>query len=476
MARPVSNKWLWFIWGAFSLSILCAGAAVMAFGGPRHLFLIGKTTSAHHQMELACDTCHTEWFGGRESLEAACLTCHADELTAKDDSHPMKKFRDPRNAERLEVLDATKCLTCHVEHNDEVTGEMAVTIPADFCSACHQDIAEERPSHVGYGFETCASAGCHNYHDNRALYEDFLEKHVGEAWLNKQRRMSFADPDVLSLYATSGVGSDTTPASTPDAPVNIALDAHIAQDWLMSAHAEAGVNCSGCHQPEGANPASASSWIEKPEMAQCATCHANVAERFVEGKHGMRLAQGLLSEHDGLWGLFKQRALPPMSPSEARLPMKAEAAHKELTCNTCHASHAYDVNTASVTSCASCHNDEHTQAYFQSPHHELWLKEMRGEAPVGSGVACATCHMPKLETRTAEGIKRWIADHNQSANLRPNEIMGREVCASCHGMEFWIDSLADPTLISKNFKGRPSVHVESLDWVEKRMRERGEAP
>jgi hypothetical protein len=27
-------------------------------------------------------------------------------------------------------------------------------------------------------FNTCNSAGCHKFHDNRALYEDFLAKHL----------------------------------------------------------------------------------------------------------------------------------------------------------------------------------------------------------------------------------------------------------------------------------------------------------
>ena len=40
----------------------------------------------------------------------------------------------------------------------------------DFCVACHsegdQDVRWDRPSHADLAFDTCASAGCHNYHDN----------------------------------------------------------------------------------------------------------------------------------------------------------------------------------------------------------------------------------------------------------------------------------------------------------------------
>jgi len=473
---------LWILWAVLSLVALAAAAAVMAYGGPRHLFLIGKTTDAHHQMELACDSCHTSWFGGREAIEEACLNCHTDDLAAMDDSHPAKKFRDPRNAERLELLDATKCLSCHVEHNEDVTQQMSVTLPEDYCSACHQEIAEERPSHEGYGFETCGNAGCHNFHDNRALYEDFLEKHVAEDWLKRYPRMRFADPAITKQLLTNGTVATTSPVSAqgeriiPDAPAGINPDAHVMEEWVQSAHGVAEVNCSGCHQPKGATASSIDSWIEKPGIAQCATCHQNEADRFVKGKHGMRLADDMVVEHDGLWGLFKKELLSPMRPELARLPMKQEAAHIDLTCTTCHSAHAFDIKKAKVEACATCHNDEHTQAYFQSQHYELWKQESNGTAPEGSGVACATCHMPKLETKTSQGIKRWIADHNQSANLHPNEVMGREVCMDCHGMSFTIDALADRDLISKNFKGRPSVHVESLDWVETRMRERGDRP
>ena len=53
---------------------------------------------------------------------------------------------------------------------------MGVTLPKDYCFICHHDVADDRPSHKGLAFTTCASAGCHRFHDNRALYQDFLVK------------------------------------------------------------------------------------------------------------------------------------------------------------------------------------------------------------------------------------------------------------------------------------------------------------
>ena len=57
---------------------------------------------------------------------------------------------------------------------------MGVTVPQDYCFHCHEDIAVDRPSHQGLAFNSCAIAGCHNYHDNSALYEKFLYKHLDE--------------------------------------------------------------------------------------------------------------------------------------------------------------------------------------------------------------------------------------------------------------------------------------------------------
>ena len=39
-----------------------------------------------------------------------------------------------------------------------------------------------------------------------------------------------------------------------------------------------------------------------------------------------------------------------------------------------------------------------------------------------SGVSCATCHLPRIEGD--QGV--WV-NHDQNANLRPNETMAREV-------------------------------------------------
>ena len=148
------------------------------YSDDKSIFLPGNMTDGHYQIELACSSCHTDAFGGGEVLQDACINCHGEELKIADDSHPKSKFTDPRNADRVAELDARACVTCHSEHNQEITHAMGVTLPDDFCVRCHLDISDDRPSHAGMEFNTCANAGCHNFHDNRGLYEDFLAKHL----------------------------------------------------------------------------------------------------------------------------------------------------------------------------------------------------------------------------------------------------------------------------------------------------------
>ena len=150
--------------------------------------------------------------------------------------------------------------------------------------------------------------------------------------------------------------------------------------------------------------------------------------------------------------------------------MQASAAHRELTCSSCHSAHRYDTKTAAVEACLECHDDGHSRAYMQSSHFELWQAELAGTGPAGSGVSCASCHMPR-----GNGGK-FFANHNQSFSLRPSEKMLRAVCLNCHGMQFSLDALADPYLKDTCYSGRPDKSVRSLemarDWFATKQRQR----
>jgi len=460
------RKALWIAWGVMSVAIggyLGAGlvaesAAGSAWLGPaRSLLLPGTTSHGHYQIELACESCHARPFGGKDGLQEACVRCHGAALKEADDKHPLAKFTDPRNADRLEKLDATLCVTCHVEHRPQITTAMGVTMPRDYCFHCHAEIAKDRPSHEGLAFDTCSSSGCHRYHDNRALYEDFLAKRLDQPQVLPEARLPGRDfRDVAAQVP--GYPSQRYPVRPlrepdADAPPALRSKAGATREWLETAHASAGVNCSGCHRVERND---APAWVERPDHGVCKGCHELETKGFLGGRHGMRLAE----------------KLSPMTPARARLPMKPEAHDTAVDCTTCHAAHRFDTRRAAVEACLGCHRDQHSVAYEGSPHHRLWQAELAGAAPPGSGVSCASCHLPRVEHRMVDaGLKRVLVQHNQNDTLRPNDKMVRPVCLACHGLGFAFDSLADRALVERNFAGPPRAHVKSLEMVMERLRQ-----
>ena len=478
--------YLWLFWIVATLATGSVLAGVTFLGGDRSAMLIGKTTDAHHQFEVSCDSCHkSKPFQSeakmKKAMNKACLNCHKTELKISDDSHPIKKFRDPRNADTLKHINAKFCVSCHVEHKPEITRASAVTLPMDYCKACHQDVGKNRPSHEGLKFETCATAGCHNFHDNRALYEDFLVKHGDAPWLKETPVHQAA----LQLR-TRKPGKKVKRLTREDAfaPANYLSNEDIVTEWEASAHAASGVNCTGCHTPKLKRKKAfdmelvAANWNPNPDMTACKSCHRDQLATFREGKHAGRSHPKLAKPRKTpKWApewssaLFKDEVLPQSFPvSQARVSMKP-AAHDLSAgeCSACHAQHNPEPLREAVETCVNCHNDDHTQAYFESPHYALWQKELSGEAAAGTGVSCGDCHMPKIENETNGKL---FTTHNQNAYLRPNEKMIRPVCMNCHGLAFAIDALADPSLVAKNFKGQPARHIESVDWAIKRVTEK----
>ncbi len=480
---------LWILYALATAVAVGVVAMWMVVGGDRGMLPVGATTDAHHQIDMACETCHAapafaDAATARKAMNETCRNCHEDELRAADDSHSRKKFRDPRMAVYQSRLDARLCTTCHVEHRPEITRAGAVTIAMDFCAACHaegdQDVRKARPSHADLTFDTCASAGCHNYHDNRALYEDFLARNVGQPWLAPAPTH---EPSARHR-ARRPLGEAAIGRSGAVAPAAALADPTALDHWAGSGHAAAGVNCAGCHAPTAAPGASRAEvearWTGMPDTGVCKDCHAAQAKTFARSRHGMRGHPLIAAPRDperrleaiGLGGglgkavavWFADPPRPPrMTVAEARLPMRADAAHESLDCDTCHQPHAVDIEQAAVEACASCHDDRHTRAYFGGAHHALWRAELAGEVPPGAGVSCATCHMVKIERRG-----EIVTSHNQNDNLRPNEKMIRSVCLDCHGLGFAIDALADADLVAGNFDGIPAIHVESIEWAARR--------
>ncbi|HEY5621576.1 MAG TPA: cytochrome c3 family protein [Pontiella sp.] len=413
------------IWGTVSL----AGAGFLAnrmfVSEDKRIFLPGETTHGHYQIEMSCNECHTP---GKGVTDDACIRCHGEELTLAQDSHPKKKFDDPTKADMLKLVQADQCIACHTEHNPEATHTMGVTLPADYCAFCHQEVFENRSTHIGLEFSSCASSGCHNFHDNRALYERFLRDHVDEPALKTNRALkALGEPRKIGEPLEIG---------DQNAPTDRGWEAALLSEWAADIHARQGVNCTFCHTTE-------EGWVDQPAPENCAPCHNGPMEGWLAGRHGMRTAAGL----------------SPMTPAMARLPMQEHALHRELDCASCHDGHAFDTRYAAVEACLECHADPHSLAYRDSKHFKLW------EAGAPDGVSCATCHMPRMEREDGSiGVQ-----HNQNDNLRPNEKMIRSVCMDCHGVEFSLHALADPALIDTCYEGPSASHVETMDWIRTRI-------
>lgn len=420
------------VWLRRLLALALFAAPLAIFGlpygrGSQTPYLPGPTSAGHHQIESRCAECHTRFQG---ALDQACLRCHAESLKARGDSHAAAKFDDPGKAAQLAIIDARSCVPCHREHRPEARTRGSVTVAATFCVGCHAEIGQERPSHRGFAADGCAAAGCHNYHDNRALYRDFLVKHRNEPAL-------VAEPRVPAPRAPGPEALAVPPVDAPEALTAEPTFARAVSDWTVSAHARGKVTCGRCHQ-EGPE----ARWRDQVADSVCAGCHEGEQAGFLAGKHGMRLGARLTA----------------MSPALARLPMKGPTAaaaataadRRQLGCTSCHGAHLFDRRTAAVEACEGCHDDQHTRAYRGSPHELAWRREQRGEAPAGSGVSCATCHLP----RRARG-DQVVADHNQNGNLRPTDRMVRSACLACHGAGFSLSALADAGLARTNFRGRP---------------------
>ena len=446
----------WFAWLILTATIaIYFGWALMAPASSIKASLLpGKTTHGHYQIELQCNACHApvaddESHTATNVMQDACIGCHGEQLRQADDTHPAKKFNDPVNAELLLTLDAQNCLTCHAEHVPEQTREMGLTMPDDYCWHCHQDVAESRPSHEGMSHQSCATAGCHNYHDNMALYEKFLSDHYGEPDFLETAVLVQLDSSKLLRTAAS---VESLTLDDADADESIEFDGGILTDWVQTAHAAAGVNCSGCH----GGATTGQPWMTKVPLETCGGCHEGQLDGFFQGKHGMRLAVGLSA----------------MRPEISRSVMHAQAHGRELQCNACHDGHRFNTDYASAEACLKCHSDKHSMAWSQTSHAKAWMDETHGDGPKGSGVSCATCHMPRITQ--ADGTV--TVQHDQSANLRPNEKMVREVCMNCHGLEFSLSSLADPASIETCFGDAPTTQVDSVqmahDWFAAREAER----
>ncbi len=417
--------------------------------GDRLFFLAGETTHGHYQIELVCSACHSEPFAGKEAIQQTCESCHQSELDKVSDSHPKKKFSDPRFASMLNQLDATQCVSCHKEHDQKHTYTNGVTLPIGFCETCHQETLEERPSHQSFDFTTCAYSGCHNYHDNSMLYEDYLARSLNKEPTDRESRL----PLKTAMSRWTKKNPNTIPLSFdskliknlyPDELINQVSSqdlVRIISEWQQSSHAITQVACIDCHQNSQnteSNKVSEFLKVSKPEISACNNCHEKQVGQYLESRHGMSLALGL----------------KPLKTEHSRLNLKP---NQETGCIQCHNPHALIERTTQVEACLNCHNDEHSLNYKLSPH---FVIKTQNQEPI---VTCSNCHLPRIKKG-----KRIEIGHNPNDFLRPNSKILRPVCDTCHSTEFSLAALSDTQQVKANFSLPQENHHPTYDLVRKR--------
>ena len=147
---------------------------------------IGPMNTGHE--DISCLACHTDAkgnllqqvqsnishlvgvskegvsFGTEDVTSDNCLQCH----DRPNDRHPIYRFSEPRFSDAVKNIDATNCITCHVEHHEE---RVSIS-PVNYCMNCHQDLdIENDPLDISHkdiiekeAWLTCIQ--CHDFHGN----------------------------------------------------------------------------------------------------------------------------------------------------------------------------------------------------------------------------------------------------------------------------------------------------------------------
>lgn len=240
----------------------------------------------------------------------------------------------------------------------------------------------------------------------------------------------------FSLLLMSGTAYPAIAATEQDVK-------EITQQWQTSAHALNDVNCASCHQNEETK-----AFVASPNQESCQSCHESAVDTFLLGKHGIRTLEGE----------------SPLTPAMARIPMKHDAFDQQQNCNACHDVHTVNTMQASVDSCLTCHNDNHSLNYENSQHAKNVLSSSLPR-PGAEQVTCATCHLPRTGKAKSDGTTVVSVNHNNTYTLKPRNRMVADVCMNCHGVEYSYNSIFDDDLVEANFDRPPTLEHQSFELM-----------
>jgi hypothetical protein len=350
---------------------------------------------------------------GHVQIGLQCVACHGDRPMAGRDA--MQE----------------KCVACHARNDDNKVenahprakfedpdnADRLKRLDALHCVTCHSEHKPAAMNHVGLSLPKDFCMACHDELAKKT------PSHAGMRFDSCTNTGCHSFHDNRATYRKL-LKRNAGKAEPPDTRVLPMRD-------FGSRAAEFGV---------GENPHG------KGKIGECRKCHEAEQASFGLGKHGVRQKAGLR----------------PMRPAWSELAFTDAARDKELSCISCHKADKPDTKKAAVEACLDCHADEHSKAYRNTRHDELWREELAGRGAPGTGVSCATCHLPRYALDTPDGNRRIAVSHNSTGNLRP-PIKQARVCLACHTLQFTHDSLADKNLMRRNFKGPPAKHVKSIE-------------
>ena len=245
----------------------------------------------------------------------------------------------------------------------------------------------------------------------------------------------------------------------------------LVRPWAESAHAEAKIGCTGCHDSdvELCRQNLAARTTVSAEV--CARCHSKAARSHSAGKHGVA----------GRTGTACTRSEPPSAEQAATCAKCHEAGsarprenvgcarflaqspamrrrgclgcHRiEERCDTCHTAHGTDLAVAAdPNTCGRCHmGPDH-------PQHEMWTSSVHGVLHAHEGEqrspSCVGCHMVDGTHDVSRGITMGLAGQAYPPEVRQVErdhMLG--VCAQCHARSFAARNLTDGDTIQKESK------------------------
>jgi hypothetical protein len=251
----------------------------------------------------------------------------------------------------------------------------------------------------------------------------------------------------------------------------------IVHEYEMSKHAQKGVTCLDCHQPQaGQSSTNHNGFVITTTItpANCRICHQAVYDQFARSRHAAPAWVAVMGNQDFPPAMIDQlEALHPGSMKRPPHPLaklegpsattsgciachsigKPNADGTVGNCTFCHTRHTSSVELARLPStCGQCHlGPDHSQLeiYTESKHGIMFAAQrdlLNLKAPPDSLTTkdmfiptCATCHMSGLNGRGVTHDPSERLSYNLFAEVttqRPDaeraQARMKEICLQCH--------------------------------------------